>query len=82
MVNPAVHGDVIDLDPTLHQEFFDIAIGESEPWYQRTARTITSGGNRKPLKPNSPRREPDDHEIGASHHCRPRTLASPNATVP
>jgi hypothetical protein len=30
-LHPAVHGDVIDLDPTLSQEFFDVAIRQAEP---------------------------------------------------
>jgi hypothetical protein len=30
-LHPPVHGDVIDLDPTLGQEIFDIAVGEPEP---------------------------------------------------
>jgi hypothetical protein len=40
---------VIDLDPTLVEQILDVGVGEPEPGYQRTARTITSGGNRKPL---------------------------------
>jgi hypothetical protein len=39
---------MIDLDPALGQELFHVAIGEPERKYQRTARRITSGGNRKP----------------------------------
>jgi hypothetical protein len=46
-----VHGDVVDLDATLAQELLEGAVGQPENGgYQRTARTITSGGNRKPLK--------------------------------
>src|SRR5712691_7170178 len=30
-LHPPVHRDVIDLDPTLGEEFLDIAIGEPEP---------------------------------------------------
>jgi hypothetical protein len=28
---PPVHGDVIDLDPTLAEQLFDIAVREPEP---------------------------------------------------
>jgi len=47
-----VDRDVIDLDATLDQELFNVAIGESRLYrrYQRTAIMMTSGGNRYPAK--------------------------------
>jgi hypothetical protein len=31
VLHPPVQGDVVDLDPALGQEFFDVAVGQSEP---------------------------------------------------
>jgi len=39
---------VVDLHTALGEQFLDIAVGEAETQYQRTATTITSGGKRKP----------------------------------
>jgi hypothetical protein len=39
---------VIDLDPTLDKELFDVAVERPNRRYQRTARTMISGGNRNP----------------------------------
>ena len=49
-LDPLVDRDVIDLDATLDQELFNVAIGESRQYrrYQRTAIMMTSGGNRYP----------------------------------
>jgi hypothetical protein len=42
---------VVDLDAALGEEFYDVAVGQTEArGYQRTATTITSGGKRKPAK--------------------------------
>jgi hypothetical protein len=43
---------MVDLDAALGEQLLDVAIGQAEPnrKYQRTATTITSGGNRKPAK--------------------------------
>ena len=30
-LDPPVHGDVIDLDPALREELFDVSVGKSEP---------------------------------------------------
>ena len=30
-LDPTVHGDVIDLDPALREELFDVSVGKSEP---------------------------------------------------
>jgi hypothetical protein len=37
---------VVDLDASFRQEFLDIPVGQAERKYQRTARMMTSGGNR------------------------------------
>jgi hypothetical protein len=48
---PSVDGDVVDLAAALGEEFYDVAVGQTEArGYQRTATTITSGGKRKPAK--------------------------------
>ena len=49
-LDPPVDGDVVDCHSALGQEFFDVAVGQTEAWYQRTASTITSGGKKKPAK--------------------------------
>jgi hypothetical protein len=51
-LHPPEHRDVIERDPALGAELLDVAIGEPEPRYQRTARTMISGGNRNPRTPN------------------------------
>jgi hypothetical protein len=28
---PPVHGDIVDLDPTLGEQLFDVAVGEAVP---------------------------------------------------
>jgi len=38
---------VVGLDATLGQQLLDVPVGEPKRRYQRTATTITSGGNRK-----------------------------------
>jgi hypothetical protein len=48
--HPPVDRDVIDLDPALGEELFDVAVARPKRRYQRTARTMTSGGKRKPAK--------------------------------
>ena len=47
-LHPAVDGGVIDLDPTLTEELLDVANDSPYRRYHRTARTMTSGGNRNP----------------------------------
>ncbi len=49
-MDPPVDRDVVDLDPSLGEELFDVPIGKAEPKYHRTARVMTSGGNRYPAK--------------------------------
>jgi len=51
-----VDGDVIDLDTTLVQEFFDVSVRHPSCRYQRTAGRITSGGNRNPANDGDARR--------------------------
>jgi hypothetical protein len=41
---------VVDLNAAFGEELFDVAVGQAEARYQRTASTITSGGKRKPAK--------------------------------
>jgi hypothetical protein len=48
-LHPPEHGHMIDLDPTLTQEFLDVAIRQPETQIPTDRKTITSGGNRKPL---------------------------------
>jgi hypothetical protein len=48
-LQPPEDGDVIDLDAALGEEFLQIAKREAIDRYQRTATTMMSGGNRKPL---------------------------------
>jgi hypothetical protein len=45
-----VDRDVVHLDTPLGEEFLDVAVGQPEAQYQRTASTITSAGKRKPAK--------------------------------
>jgi hypothetical protein len=41
---------VVDLDPALGEELFDIAVGDPKRRYQRTTTTMTSDGKRKPTE--------------------------------
>jgi hypothetical protein len=41
---------VVDLDTALGEYLLDVAVGQAEARYQRTASTITSGGKPKPAK--------------------------------
>jgi hypothetical protein len=41
---------VIDFDAPLGEQFLDVAVGQAERRYQRTATTITSDGKRKRRK--------------------------------
>ena len=45
-----MHRDVVDLDPALSQQLLGVAKGQPEAQNERTARVMTSGGNRKPAK--------------------------------
>jgi hypothetical protein len=70
---------MIDLDPALGEQLLDISIRKTNRRYQRTARTITSGGNRKPLNAEGATWELWRERwsiIAHSHRFRP------NATVP
>ena len=49
-LDPAVDADVVDLDTTVGEEFLDVAVGQAEARYQRTATTMTSGGKRNPRR--------------------------------
>ena len=49
-LDPPVDRHVVDLDAPLGHELFDVPVGETKPEYQRTARVMTSGGKRKPVK--------------------------------
>jgi hypothetical protein len=49
-LHPPEDGDVVDLDTAFGEQFFDVAEGQAERRYQRTASTITSGGKQKPAK--------------------------------
>jgi hypothetical protein len=49
-LQPAVDGDVVDLDAAFGQQFFDVGKDRPKRRYQRTASTITSGGKQKPAK--------------------------------
>ena len=65
---PQEHRHVIDLDAALGQQFLEVAIGEDVARrYQRTAKAMISGGNRKPLKA----------ELGTATIGRRRELISP-----
>jgi hypothetical protein len=44
---------VIDVYPAFSEELLEIATRKPNRKYQRTANTITSGGNRKPANANS-----------------------------
>jgi hypothetical protein len=44
-LHPPVHGDMVDLDPALGEQLFNVAVGQPKRRYQRTARTTTSGGS-------------------------------------
>jgi hypothetical protein len=55
--HPSEHRDVVNLDATVDQQFLNVAIGQMKRRYQRTATTITSGGNRNPA----------DADFGGSH---------------
>jgi hypothetical protein len=44
-LHPPVDGDVVDVDAALGEQFFDVAVGQPKRRYQRTASTMTSGGN-------------------------------------
>jgi hypothetical protein len=46
VLHPPLQGGVVGLDPALRGEFLEIAVGQAEAQYQRTASKITSGGNR------------------------------------
>jgi hypothetical protein len=48
-LDPPVQRDVINLDAAFDKEFFNVAIGQRNRRYQRTATTITSGGNLNPV---------------------------------
>jgi len=41
---------VVDLDRAFGEQFFNVAVGDREARYQRTASTMTSGGKQKPTK--------------------------------
>jgi hypothetical protein len=82
-LHPPVHGHMIDVDPALAEKLVNIAIRQPEPqipphrkhnhlWREPVPRATLNAGLRVP----------DEHEIGAPHHCCPRTRASPNATEP
>ena len=49
-LDPAVHGDVVDLDATLTEQPLDVAIGEPVPQIPPHSETMISGGNRNPTK--------------------------------
>jgi hypothetical protein len=54
--HPPVDGDVINLDAALGKQLLNVPVGQPKRRYQRTASTITSGGNRNPANAERPRR--------------------------
>jgi hypothetical protein len=50
-LDPRVDAHVVDLDASFGEMLLDVPVGQAEPRrYQRTARVMTSGGNRNPAK--------------------------------
>jgi hypothetical protein len=49
-LHPPVDRHVVDLHAPFGEEFLDVAVGQAEARYQRTARTITSDGKRNAVK--------------------------------
>jgi hypothetical protein len=47
---PRLQPAMVDLDPSFGEQFLDVAVRRPRRRYQRTARTMTSGGKRKPAK--------------------------------
>jgi hypothetical protein len=48
--HPPVHRHMVRLDAALGEEFPEVAVGQAEGRYQRTASTVTSGGKREPAR--------------------------------
>ena len=48
--HPPLDRDVVNLDPALGEEFFDVAVGQVVAQVPATATTMTSGGKRQPEK--------------------------------
>jgi hypothetical protein len=89
-LDPAEDGDVVDLNPALTEELFDVAVGEPSPQIPTQGDDDDSGGNRNPANAEAGTMEHTrtvgskhchtvvpERDSGSMQQCRPMSIEHP-----